>query len=55
MRDFGREVDKMNEDEIEETLEKQLQLLSERSAEAEGKVLAELSEAMVDIAKLLIY
>ena len=40
---------------IKEALEKQLQLLSERSAEAEGKVLAELSEAMVDIAKLLVY
>lgn len=45
----------MEDSEIKEALEKQLQLLSERSAEAEGKVLAELSEAMVDIAKLLVY
>lgn len=33
MRDFGRDVDKMNEAEIEETLEEQLQLLYERSAD----------------------
>ena len=45
----------MEDSEIKEALEKQLQLLSERSAEAEEKVLAELSEAMVDIAKLLVY
>lgn len=45
----------MDDTKIKETLERQLRLLSERSAAAEGKVLAELSEAMVDIAKLLIY
>ena len=45
----------MDEAEIKETLEKQLQLLSECSTSFDGEVLAELSEAMVDIAKLLIY
>ena len=51
----SKEVNKLDDTKIKETLERQLRLLSERSAEAEGKVLAELSEAMVDIAKLLIY
>lgn len=37
---------------IKETLEKQLQLLSERSNEALPNELAELSRAMVEIAEL---
>ncbi|HIZ42270.1 MAG TPA: hypothetical protein H9811_06885 [Candidatus Gemmiger excrementigallinarum] len=44
----------MEEKEIKETLEKQLKLLSERSQNAVEKELEGLSEAMVDIAKLLI-
>ena len=44
----------MDEKEIKEALEKQLQLLSERSQNATGKELEGLSEAMVGIAKLLI-
>lgn len=45
----------MSEEQIKETLEKQLQLLSERSDNADVEVLAELTTSMVNIAKLLIY
>lgn len=45
----------MIEENIKKTLEKQLQLLSERSDNADVEVLAELTTAMVNIAKLLIY
>ena len=45
----------MTEEEIKKTLAKQLQLLSERSDEATGQTLAEMSVAMVKIANLLLY
>ncbi|MCI6958960.1 MAG: hypothetical protein MR743_03730 [Oscillospiraceae bacterium] len=45
----------MSNEEIKKTLEKQLQLLSERSDGATGKDLVEMSVAMAEIAKLLLY
>lgn len=43
----------MTNEEIKKTLEKQLQLLSKRSADATGKDLVEMSVAMVQIARFL--
>lgn len=43
----------MTNEEIKKTLEKQLQLLSERSDGATGKDLVEMSVAMVQIARFL--
>lgn len=40
---------------VTELLEKQLQLLSEQSRDANGWTLVKLSEAMVEIARFLIY
>lgn len=45
----------MTNEEIKKTLEKQLQLLSKRSDGANGKDLVEMSVAMAEIAKLLLY
>lgn len=45
----------MTNEEIKKTLEKQLQLLSERSDAAEGKDLVAMTLAMAEIAKLLLY
>lgn len=44
----------MTNEEIKKTLEKQLQLLSKRSEDAPPETLCELTEAMVQIAKLFI-
>lgn len=45
----------MNENKTRETLEKQLQLLSERSEGASEEMMCKLTEAMVQVAKLLIF
>lgn len=44
----------MDESKIRETLEKQLQLLSERSKDAPVETLCKLTEAMVQIVRVLI-
>lgn len=44
----------MDDSKIKETLEKQLQLLSKRSEDAPAETLCELTEAMAQIARLLI-
>lgn len=44
----------MDDSKIKETLEKQLQLLSKRSENALPETLCELTETMVQIAKLFI-
>lgn len=56
-----KEVDKMEQNDsrerinkIIELLEKQLQLLSEQSRNAEGLLLVQLSEAMVSISRFLV-
>lgn len=51
----GKDTYTMTNEEIKKTLEKQLQLLSERSDGATGKDLVEMSVAMAEIAKLLLY
>lgn len=45
----------MDNREIKETLEKQLQLLAERSKDATPPLLCELTEAMIQIARVLIF
>ena len=45
----------MDNREIKETLEKQLQLLAERSKGAAPPLLCELTEAMIQIARVLIF
>ena len=50
----GGEVE-MSEEKIKKMLEKQLQLLSQHSKVADDSNLVEISRAMVEIAKLLLY
>lgn len=52
-RQARRKEDTMTRDDIRATLEKQLQLLSERSAKETGAALAAMSEAMEHISEFL--